>query len=104
VEGKYGFVCPPEHVDALEGFLPSCQNYLVIGVSGRDQDLLDLLDTRVKKCAELMIVGGGDVADAARRFTTKVQFFGGRRAVTDAGGFNRFIMNGTLEEFLARVK
>lgn len=104
VEGKYGFVCPPAHVDALERFLPSCQNYLVIGVSGRDQDLLDLLHTRVKKCSELMIVGGGDVAEVASRLTTKVQFFGGRRAVTAAGGFSRFIMNETLEEFLARLK
>ena len=103
VEGKYGFVCPKAHEDALSEFLPSCQNYLVIGISGKDKDLLDFLNTHVKKCAELMIVGGSHVEDVKRRLTSNVRFFKPLKANTYADGFSKFIGGGALDEFLARL-
>ncbi len=36
--------CPRSHIEELKGFLKECRNVLAIGVSGRDGDLLKLLE------------------------------------------------------------
>ncbi len=59
VAGKYGFVCPPSHVSALKTFLADCENYLFIGFSANDQDLLDLLKETVRTARSFFTVTGG---------------------------------------------
>lgn len=56
VEGKYGFVCPPSHEDALVTYLQDCDNFLFVGFSARDSDLLDCLSANVRKARRLRIV------------------------------------------------
>jgi len=41
-DNKGDFVCPPDHVTALVDFLADCRNFLFIGFSAQDKDLLDM--------------------------------------------------------------
>jgi len=58
VTGKYGFVCPPSHLEALKAFLADCENFLFIGFSANDQDLLDLLKDTVQNVKSFCVVAG----------------------------------------------
>jgi len=70
VEGKSGFSGPPDHIQALQEFLPTCQNVLIIGVSGKDDDLLALLKEHLPQCDTVSLVADTESAtrDVARRF------------------------------------
>ena len=48
VDGKYDINCPKAHEEKAKDFLTNCHNYLIIGTSGKDQDLLDLLKNHAK--------------------------------------------------------
>ena len=63
VEGKYGFVCPISHEDALVTYLQDCDNFLFVGFSARDSDLLECLSANVRGVRRLWIVTGPDDLD-----------------------------------------
>jgi hypothetical protein len=108
VEGKYGFVCPPDHVERLREFLRECQNILVIGCSGRDEDLLDLLRDSMTGCETFFLVDVGSqeaVEETYRRFLRAVPQFKQawrRRTFFFADGFSQFIEDQGVEEFARR--
>jgi hypothetical protein len=109
VEGKYQFVCPPDHVDALRSFLRSCQNFLIIGISGRDEDLVDLLKENITDCAAVGIVEGSPNAaeEVARRFEHLVpQFRKAKERKKYMEGFSGFTtaIGRSLEDFLTVLK
>lgn len=58
VVGKFGFVSPSSHVDALRKFVTGCQNYLFIGFSANDDDLLAFLNENVRAARRVRIVTG----------------------------------------------
>ena len=60
VEGKYGFVCPPNHEAKLVAHLQDCRNFLFVGFSARDSDLLECLSENVRRVQRLWIVTGPD--------------------------------------------
>lgn len=104
VEEKYEFVCPREHVEQLSEFLRECKNILVIGCSGKDQDLLDLLKDCMADCSTFFLVGGaaGDVDQTRLRFLEAVPQL--KRAYgpyfqTFTDGFSSFIENQGVERF-----
>lgn len=102
VVGKSGFVCPPSHVEALRQFLSDCRDFLFIGFSASDEDLLDLLNETIGNVyPQVAVVTGGDLVEVAQRLVTKlpqcnVTFDIGRRGFND--GFSHF-----LEKDLDRV-
>ncbi len=51
VEDKYGFLCPNEHIDAFRTFLLDCRNFLFVGFSAKDRDLLDFLKLNIPQVA-----------------------------------------------------
>ena len=106
VAGKYEYACPEDHVQALREFLATCENFLIIGVSGKDQDLLDLLNENVATCGAFAIVGGEDVDAAWARFHDAVRQFRGMRVLLtmDNRGFSEFIRSGELDKFLGRLQ
>jgi hypothetical protein len=110
VEGKYGFVCPQEHIEQLSEFLRECRNILVIGCSGRDQDLLDLLHDSITKCETFFLVDKGSqeaVEKTHRRFVAAVPQFqqtGRGRVALFGDGFSRFIEDQGVEEFASRCR
>jgi hypothetical protein len=103
VEGKYGFVCPPDHVEGLKEFLRECQNILVIGCSGKDEDLLDLLRDSMSGCGTFFLVsmGGTEVEAARERFLVGVPQLrqAWRNTARFADGFSDFIAKQGVERF-----
>ena len=53
-------MCPPSHEDALVTYLQDCHNFLFVGFSARDSDLLDCLSANVREVRRLWIVTGPD--------------------------------------------
>jgi hypothetical protein len=75
VEGKFGFVCPPSHEEALVRHLQDCDNFLFIGFSARDSDLLECLSENVRSVRRLWIVTGpGDLEDVKKRLHSVASF------------------------------
>jgi len=75
VEGKYGFVCPPSHEDALVTYLQDCDNFLFVGFSARDSDLLECLSANVRSVRRLWIVTGpDDLEDVKERLHSVAPF------------------------------
>ena len=68
IKDKTDPVCPQQHLDALQEFLPTCRNVLAIGVSGRDLDLFEQM-VSLPDCANFYVVAkseskGNQVANA----------------------------------------
>ncbi len=63
VAGKYGFVCPPSHEAALVEFLQDCSNFLFVGFSAKDLDVLEMLSDNVRSVQRVWIVTGDNDGD-----------------------------------------
>lgn len=100
VEDKYEYVCPADHLDELRAFLGDCENFLFIGVSGRDKDLLELLCDSVKVGRETTIVSWSDPGKVYRRIQAEVPQLFRRGDNSLEGGFSQFISSGALDDFL----
>ena len=103
VEGKYGFVCPPQHVDALKELLPTCGSVLVIGHSAQDTDMLELLGDHLGPCRLLGVVGANerDVVATRRRLVEKVPQLRRVNVMEYAEGFSAFLWSKGAEKFCA---
>ena len=102
VAGKYEYSCPASHVERLQEFLTVCDNFIIIGVSGQDDDLLDLLAENVKRCSHVAIVGLTKVGEVDARFADHVPAFAGVSRETYKEGFSNFL-KGQLDQFLQRL-
>lgn len=104
IDGKYEYACPPSHIDRLRAVVKACENVLVIGSSGRDADLTDLLGEEIGTVLTLGIVATGDGNKVLERYRQAVPAF---RDVplTRVGvrGFSHFISSGDLALFLQQL-
>ena len=67
VTGKPGFVCHPSHEAALVELLQDCSNFLFIGFSAKDSDLLDFLTEHVRTVQRLRIVTAPDDMEGVQK-------------------------------------
>lgn len=65
-KGITDMVCPADHLQAAREFLGECHKFMVIGSSGVDEDLLELLQSAVKPHRDLtaQFVCGSETASA----------------------------------------
>ena len=105
VEGKYEFVCPDEHIVELQRFLASCEDFLVIGTSAKDRDLLELLRDGVKRGSNLAIVAGNltDAQDTYRQIRNTVSQIGAAGATYGVDGFTGFVESGEIDKFISSL-
>lgn len=102
VSGDYKLNCPPEHVKKLEELLRECTHFLIIGVSGRDQDLLEKLNENVSKAQKVAIVGKEHVDEDMKRFLNGVEGFDGSvEWQIHNSGFSNFIAEDGIEKLLS---
>ena len=96
VEGKYGFACPAAMVSGLEASLQECRHVLVIGASGKDLDLIELLQRSLGQVVNYHFVGSGpDLEAASVRFSRGVpQLRAAPMAQIHSDGFTGFLKNG----------
>lgn len=70
VDGDSKACCDPNHTEYLQNYLNECQDFLVIGFSGIDKDVLDLLDKKNNGFRKVVIVTNSEDSsrDALMRF------------------------------------
>lgn len=102
VDNKYEFNCQKEHLIKLESLLRISKKILIIGISGKDQDLLDLLSKNLTNIKLVTIVGGGKANEIKERLKAGVpQFNSGTVAWKIYNeGFSEFIKSGGIDAFL----
>lgn len=85
------FVCPQEHTNKAADFLTTCENFLIVGSSGLDTDLLDFLTSAIPRPPEMVhLVCPGD-----EKFTDTIRdrFLGGVPAFQAAGKYGQFVVH-----------
>lgn len=108
VDGKYEINCPDEHKQKAEEFISECTNYLVIGTSGRDRDLLELLANNIKEEPRFMFVGRDDnnIALTRDNFVKNIKHLTeyNTAVYAEQSGFTGFIYHKGLDEYLNKLK
>jgi hypothetical protein len=103
VTGKVGFVCPASHVQYARHFLPDCENFLVIGFSALDSDVVSELKA-VKHVRRMLIVdGSGPRGQVIRERLVNANSAFDSVGTTESvfeGGFNDFATSGRVYGFL----
>lgn len=87
----------------LKERLQDCENFLIIGFSAYDQDILNLLKENVKSVKKLLIVGMSDVDNVYKRLKEAVSVFSSAtpEKVQYGLGFGKFMQGGTdINNFL----
>lgn len=100
IEDKYEFVCPAEHACEAKEFLKTCPNFLVVGCSMKDKDVLDLLSENVSDVTAILINGNTkDGCNETQSRMRAIPAFGHCDSIY-AAGFNQLMTSGKLETFL----
>jgi hypothetical protein len=96
------FVCPKEHEEEAKAFIGSCQTYVAIGFSGRDDDVLDLLQG-MPRSSRLIVVGNGDAANIAERICGTNATIRAKCVVPELhdGGFAAFVESPSFRNLVA---
>ena len=97
-------VCPHDHVDALRSFLQDCRKFLVLGCSGLDEDLLQILGNCINESRVLHVVA--ETEDAVRASADRFQgcsraFQFGSPVVAFGGGFRGYVGSDAIREFMS---
>ena len=93
-------VCPSGIVNVAKSFLAECNKFLVIGTSGRDDDLLDLLSSSVQAIPQVSVhIVDVAIDEVAKRYEKVVPFAHGR-IQRHARGFRKFMLGPELSGFL----
>ena len=108
VPGKGEFICPKTHLSALRDFLSDCQNYLFIGFSANDTDVLKLLRECVRNARLVgLVVAKKDRPGVEDRLALGARIFSAAdvfpQPEDDNDGFTWFLRN-RLDEFVDIVK
>lgn len=107
--GESKLNCRDEHIATLKEHLNNCQNFLIIGFSGYDEDVLRFLDEKNGGFGKVLIVSGSK--DSARETVTKFFSFGGLGGKLQGhvdsylgNGFDEFIRSSVdLNEYLKNL-
>jgi len=103
-KGDSEFLLPADQKTALAEFLEGCHKYLILGTSGKDDDLLGFLSQHAAKPTVINYVASGDeseVGEIRHRFRSKITQFRGRDRDSELffNGFGGYIQNGDLKRF-----
>jgi hypothetical protein len=98
--------CPPKHVEAAKARLAEMDsiNLLIIGYSGHDPEVVDILRDRDKILRQLTIVDvEPEYCEAVERLITPL--YRGMQGMPEraSGGFTAFVASGGLAEFFKSI-
>lgn len=90
------------HRILLDERLKECENFLIIGFSAYDQDMLKILNKNVNNVKRLLIVGKADVSDVYKRLKKSVTVFSTEKpqTVQYGSGFGPFLKGIDFSNFL----
>lgn len=96
----------PSYKELLVNRLNECTNYLLIGFSAYDEDLLTILNSHVRKVHKLLIVAKGGADSIYGRLIKKAPIFtrDDRSTCIYDSGFSNFLkINGDFKNFLSSI-
>jgi hypothetical protein len=95
------FVCPQDHTDRALAFLQECSTILLVGFSGRDDDIAKLL-LRVPVGSHFVIVSKGDGRAVFERIKARAADFEARKPALSFHdkGFSTFLESKTFARLL----
>ena len=95
------FVCPKDHIDQAQAFIQSCQHFLIIGFSGRDDDVIGLMK-EVPSHSRLVIISKGDARSISTRVSTGIIHCKNKKLLLSSHdiGFSRFVADRAFDTFL----
>lgn len=104
VDGK-DYNCPSAHYETVKSFLKTCKNYLAIGTSGNDQDLMNLLKSNSPEADSFLVVGNTPkgATSTHTRFLSSVPQLSKNSQIFEFG-FTTFAHNGKMYEYLKSLK
>jgi hypothetical protein len=96
------FVCPEDQMDQARTFIQNCRRFLMIGFSGHDDDVVDLLQN-VPSQSHLAIVSKGDARTIFYRISSRVPGLQSKEVVSSFhdDGFSKFVGSKTFDQFVA---
>lgn len=106
--GESKLNCWSDHIQVLRNHLNQCLNYLIIGFSGYDKDILKMLDEKEGGFGKVLFVSSSeaDANEARENFRNHGNLRDKLHAEVYAGnGFDEFVRNGTvgLNEYLSKL-
>ena len=102
LDNKYAYNCPIEHLAAAKNFLSDCMILVIIGVSGRDKDLLELLQNNLPNGHfTVILVGKGSTEEAKKNFLSGVPKLKKATWQVFDEGFSEFLEDGELERLVS---
>jgi hypothetical protein len=95
------FVCPRVHADLARTFVQNCQHFLMIGFSGRDEDVVDLFREMPSR-SRLAIVSKGDARKIHTRMSSRVASLKSKKITSSFHdmGFSKFVGHKAFDQFL----
>jgi hypothetical protein len=95
------FVCPQPHVDLAKQFIQGCGDFLLVGFSGRDDDIVSLLKMMPRR-SRLKIVSRGDTRQIFGRMCSREPSLKNKElALTfHSAGFSKFVGSKAFESWL----
>jgi hypothetical protein len=106
--GESKLNCLGNHLAQLKDHLNNCQNYLIIGFSGFDVDVLNLLDEKEGGFGKVIFVSGSEASanlarDKFMNHNTLGQKLEMHAEVYTGNGFDEFIRSTSLTEYLSKL-
>ena len=94
-------VCPRDHVDRARTFIQNCEHFLLIGFSGRDEDVVDLFQ-EIPSHSRFAIVSKGDARKIRTRMSSRVVNLKSKILTFSFHdiGFSKFVGHKAFEQFL----
>jgi hypothetical protein len=95
------FVCPKDHVDHVKAFIQNCQHFLLVGFSGRDEDVVELF-REMPRHSRLAIVSKGDARKIHTRMSARVASLKSKKITSSFHdmGFSKFVGHKAFDQFL----
>jgi hypothetical protein len=97
---KHAFICPPDHLRALEQFIPSVTKIAIVGWRAAERNFLQMLTTGLRNSVQVIAACGNvDAADATLGRLSAAGIKGNFQPAP--GGFTDFVVNRRIVPFLA---
>lgn len=95
--------CPSSHTEHLRQFAAECEKYLIIGTSGLDGDVLEILKTSVSEVESIEYVGLADTELTRSRFEEVIPQFRNppRLPKLHTDGFQAYVGSESFQTFLS---
>ena len=98
---KSKFVCPPDHIEALEKCIKTVDKIVIVGWRAGERNFLEMLASGLPQGVDVIAACGNE--QAARETLRNLTDAGTRpeRSIVAPGGFTEFVLNRRIEPFLA---